>query len=225
MPLLAGKSNIGHNIKAEEAAGKGRAQSIAIALAVSRKRKAKKMAEGGMAAQVDMSDEAANERENYLDDQHAMEAAEHAPDMNPKLQAAHEHAQKMAHGGQPKLGTGKRFEKLESHIAHEPGIHDPAAVAAAIGRKKYGAHKMGELSHHEHMAEGGEVMEHGSDDEMMKAPDHDIVAEPEWGNWEAGTENETGDADHEEGLEMSREEARKQMHRRMLHKIMATMVK
>jgi hypothetical protein len=31
------------------------------------------------------------------------------------------------------------FEKLEHSLAHEKGVKDPAAVAAAIGRKKYGA--------------------------------------------------------------------------------------
>lgn len=46
----------------------------------------------------------------------------------------------------PKLGTGKRFEKLEKGIAAEGGIKDPAAVAASIGRKKYGEKKMAAMS-------------------------------------------------------------------------------
>ena len=37
MPLLKGKKNIGHNIKAEENEGKSKKQSIAIALNVARK--------------------------------------------------------------------------------------------------------------------------------------------------------------------------------------------
>ena len=41
MPLLKGKKNIGHNIKTEEAAGKGKKQAIAIALNVARKSGAK----------------------------------------------------------------------------------------------------------------------------------------------------------------------------------------
>jgi len=44
MPLLKGDKNIGHNIKAEEAAGKSKKQSLAIALNVagkSRKKTAK----------------------------------------------------------------------------------------------------------------------------------------------------------------------------------------
>lgn len=42
----------------------------------------------------------------------------------------------------PKLGTGARFKKLDGQLAKEKGVTDPAALAAAIGRKKYGAKKM-----------------------------------------------------------------------------------
>lgn len=38
----------------------------------------------------------------------------------------------------PKLGSGARFKKLETKIAQNPKIENPAAVAASIGRKKYG---------------------------------------------------------------------------------------
>jgi hypothetical protein len=48
---------------------------------------------------------------------------------------------------QPKLGTGARFAKLENSIAHEKGVKNPAAVAASIGRKKYGTKKFSALSH------------------------------------------------------------------------------
>lgn len=48
---------------------------------------------------------------------------------------------------QPKLGTGKRFAKLETKFAGK-GINNPAALAASIGRKKYGAKKFAKLSHH-----------------------------------------------------------------------------
>lgn len=48
-----------------------------------------------------------------------------------------------------KLGSGARFKKLEGELAKKPGIKNPAALAASIGRKKYGAKKMGQLSHHE----------------------------------------------------------------------------
>lgn len=42
MPLLKGKKNIGHNIKAEEEAGKPKKQAIAIALNVAGKSNKKK---------------------------------------------------------------------------------------------------------------------------------------------------------------------------------------
>ena len=51
-------------------------------------------------------------------------------------------------GKKPKLGSGGRFEQLKNKLSHKSGVHDPAAVAAAIGRKKYGAKRMGEMSHH-----------------------------------------------------------------------------
>lgn len=47
---------------------------------------------------------------------------------------------------QPKLGTGKRFEKLEKSIAAKGNVDNPAAVAASIGRKKYGAKKMASMA-------------------------------------------------------------------------------
>ena len=37
-----------------------------------------------------------------------------------------------------KLGGGGRFQKLTQEISKEPGVTNPKAVAAAIGRKKYG---------------------------------------------------------------------------------------
>lgn len=47
------------------------------------------------------------------------------------------------------LGTGARFAALKSKLSSEPGVRNPGAVAASIGRKKYGASVMGKLSHHE----------------------------------------------------------------------------
>lgn len=47
---------------------------------------------------------------------------------------------------QPKLGTGERFSKLKNHLSHQPGINDPAALAASIGRKRLGAKKMTDLA-------------------------------------------------------------------------------
>ena len=37
----------------------------------------------------------------------------------------------------PKLGSGKRFAALEKSIAARGNVRDPAAVAAAIGRKAH----------------------------------------------------------------------------------------
>lgn len=44
-----------------------------------------------------------------------------------------------------KLGGGGRFEKLKEHLSGK--VDNPAAVAASIGRKKYGAKKFNALSH------------------------------------------------------------------------------
>lgn len=43
-----------------------------------------------------------------------------------------------------KLGGGGRFAKLEKSLKGK--VENPAAVAAAIGRKKYGAEKMAEMA-------------------------------------------------------------------------------
>ena len=36
-------------------------------------------------------------------------------------------------------GGGGRFSGLKAELAHEKGIRHPGALAASIGRKKYGA--------------------------------------------------------------------------------------
>lgn len=46
----------------------------------------------------------------------------------------------------PKLGSGKRFAALKSKLAKEPGVTNPGALAASIGRKKFGAAKMAKMS-------------------------------------------------------------------------------
>lgn len=48
-------------------------------------------------------------------------------------------------GRKPKLGSGDRFEKLSSEL-EEDGADDPDALAAYIGRKKWGAERMAKLS-------------------------------------------------------------------------------
>jgi hypothetical protein len=45
----------------------------------------------------------------------------------------------------PKLGTGKRFKNLTKKLKKK-GAKDPKALAAYIGRKKYGKKKFQKLS-------------------------------------------------------------------------------
>jgi len=45
-----------------------------------------------------------------------------------------------------KPGGGGRFAKLKGELSHEKGITNPGAVAASIGRKKYGEKKMAAFS-------------------------------------------------------------------------------
>lgn len=44
------------------------------------------------------------------------------------------------------LGQGGRFAALKNKLAKQPGITNPGALAASIGRKKYGASKMASMS-------------------------------------------------------------------------------
>jgi len=45
----------------------------------------------------------------------------------------------------PPLGSGQRFKQLSNKL-EKRGAKDPDALAAYIGRKKYGAPKMAQLS-------------------------------------------------------------------------------
>lgn len=45
-----------------------------------------------------------------------------------------------------KPGGGGRFAALKSKLASRPGVTNPGALAAFIGRKKYGAKKMAQFS-------------------------------------------------------------------------------
>lgn len=45
-----------------------------------------------------------------------------------------------------KLGSGKRFKSLRNKLARRKGVRDPDALAASIGRKKYGSKKMAQMS-------------------------------------------------------------------------------
>ena len=44
------------------------------------------------------------------------------------------------------LGQGGRFAALKSKLAKKGGIRNPGALAAAIGRKKYGKKKFQSLA-------------------------------------------------------------------------------
>ena len=48
-------------------------------------------------------------------------------------------------GRKPKLGSGKRFASLKSKLARR-GARNPGALAAYIGRKKYGHNRFAKLA-------------------------------------------------------------------------------
>lgn len=45
-----------------------------------------------------------------------------------------------------KPGGGGRFKQLEGKLEHKKGVTNPGALAAYIGRRKYGAKRMGEMA-------------------------------------------------------------------------------
>ena len=45
----------------------------------------------------------------------------------------------------PRLGSGKRFATLKRSLARR-GVRNPGALAASIGRKKYGTKRFAKLS-------------------------------------------------------------------------------
>jgi hypothetical protein len=44
------------------------------------------------------------------------------------------------------LGQGGRFAALKNKLASRPGVKNPGALAAFIGKKKYGAKKMSKMA-------------------------------------------------------------------------------
>lgn len=46
----------------------------------------------------------------------------------------------------PKLGMGSRFAALKSQLSKESGVRNAGALAASIGRKKYGLSKFSSLA-------------------------------------------------------------------------------
>lgn len=49
-------------------------------------------------------------------------------------------------GDSMKLGSGGRFKALVKKLKAKGGVSNPAAVAAAIGRKKYGKAKFQKMA-------------------------------------------------------------------------------
>lgn len=45
-----------------------------------------------------------------------------------------------------KIGTGQRFRALTRKLSKRPNVRDPRALAASIGRKKYGRKRFAELA-------------------------------------------------------------------------------
>jgi hypothetical protein len=54
-------------------------------------------------------------------------------------------ARRKGGGRKPKLGTGARFRRLKGKLAKR-GARNPGALAAYIGRKKYGKKRMAKMS-------------------------------------------------------------------------------
>ena len=52
----------------------------------------------------------------------------------------------LARKKKPPLGTGERFAQLKGKLAGRKGVRDPAALAAVIGRKKFGASRMAAMA-------------------------------------------------------------------------------
>ena len=46
----------------------------------------------------------------------------------------------------PKLGSGARFKALKAKLSARGGVSNPGALAASIGRKKYGKAAFQKLS-------------------------------------------------------------------------------
>jgi len=46
----------------------------------------------------------------------------------------------------PPLGSGDRFAALKAQLSKKPGVNNPAALASAIGRKKFGGEKFQQMS-------------------------------------------------------------------------------
>jgi hypothetical protein len=55
-----------------------------------------------------------------------------------------------------KLGSGVRFASLKAKLSKRPGVTDPGALAASIGRKKLGFHAFQKLAEHGRRVHGSQ---------------------------------------------------------------------
>lgn len=67
------------------------------------------------------------------------------------VQMGHQHLQPKNHaskgmGKSMELGGGGRFATLKNKLSQQKGVTNPAGLAAAIGRKKFGAKKMASMA-------------------------------------------------------------------------------
>lgn len=65
---------------------------------------------------------------------------------SPKAAAARRDYERAKADSEP--GEGSRFKALTKSIAARGNVRNPAAVAAAIGRKKYGSKRFAQMSRH-----------------------------------------------------------------------------
>lgn len=72
--------------------------------------------------------------------------ADDIEDMSVEEYAKHKHITLSNPRKKARLGSGERFASLERKIAARGDVRDPAAVAADIGRRKYGKKKFQELA-------------------------------------------------------------------------------
>ncbi len=121
MPLEPGKSKsaFSQNVKTEMNAGKPQKQAVAIAYSEERRTS-----------------------DDYLDAQEHTTVGMTAKEVNEYNRRYWE--QSASEQPTPVEDEHIGFKKLEHSLAHEKGVNNPHAVAAAIGREKYGKKGMAE---------------------------------------------------------------------------------
>lgn len=127
MPLESGKSRaaFSHNVKTEMNAGKPQKQAVAIAYH-----------EAGEDVDIDQLEGLLNE---FLEEE--AEEPEHASDCEMR-DARRGAIDAIMERRRERMAGDGAFQKLENKLAHEKGVRDPAAVAAAAGRSAVGQKEM-----------------------------------------------------------------------------------